>query len=87
MSKKKNVSHSSKEEGVLIVGKIISANGDFFKVLPDSVQDPAMAVLCQPCGKIRKNEYRLHEGDKVECELSVYDLRRGRVMRVINEKK
>jgi translation initiation factor IF-1 len=36
-------------------------------------------VLAYLSGKMRKNYIRVLEGDRVKCELSPYDLSRGRV--------
>lgn len=36
-------------------------------------------VLCTISGKIRKNHIRVMAGDKVQIEMSPYDLTRGRI--------
>lgn len=37
-------------------------------------------VLCTLSGKIRKNNIKILEGDRVKIEVSVYDLKRGRII-------
>jgi translation initiation factor IF-1 len=38
-----------------------------------------MVLLCHLSGKMRKNNIRVLMGDKVEVELSSYDLTKGRI--------
>jgi len=44
-------------------------------------------VLCVISGKIRKNYVKILVGDKVEIEMSPYDLTRGRISRRFNTAK
>jgi len=43
--------------------------------------DNGVTILATLSGKIRKNYIRVMVGDRVELELSVYDLTRGRITR------
>lgn len=58
-------------------GTVTSALGNStFKVhLLDENQD----ILCSLCGKIKKNNIRILEGDLVQIDISVYDPKRGRI--------
>lgn len=38
-------------------------------------------ILCTLSGRMRQNNIRVTHGDRVEVEVSVYDLQRGRVVR------
>ncbi|HEX8396622.1 MAG TPA: translation initiation factor IF-1, partial [Pyrinomonadaceae bacterium] len=48
----------------------------FFKV---QINDTEHMVLAQISGKMRKNRIRILIGDRVEIEMSPYDLSRGRI--------
>lgn len=43
--------------------------------------DNGVTILATLSGKIRKNYIRVMVGDRVELEISVYDLTRGRITR------
>ena len=43
--------------------------------------DNGLNLLCTISGKIRKNFIRIVPGDKVEVEISPYDLTKGRITR------
>lgn len=49
--------------------------GDNFKVKTESHE-----VICKPSGKIRKHHINLIPGDKVDIEVSPYDLNKGRIV-------
>ena len=38
-------------------------------------------IIAHASGKIRKNKIRVLKGDKVEVEMSTYDLSKGRIVR------
>lgn len=44
-------------------------------------------ILCHISGKIRKNFIRILPGDKVAVELTPYDLKKGRIVRRLDNKK
>lgn len=60
-------------------------DGDIVDVMPNAtfkVQvETGHIVLAYISGKMRKNEIRILMGDKVEVEMSPYDLNRGRIIR------
>ena len=56
----------------------VKSNGNgTFKVLLDN----DMEILATLAGKIRMNYIKIIPGDKVELQLSVYDLSKGRITR------
>ena len=67
----------AKEEGIVVEGKIIETlpNAMFRVELVNGHQ-----VLAHISGKMRKFFIRILPGDKVQVELSPYDLTRGRII-------
>lgn len=61
-------------EGIV---KAARGNGMFSVELLD-VND-VVSVLCTLSGKIRKNNIKILEGDKVKIEVSPFDLQKGRI--------
>jgi translation initiation factor IF-1 len=63
----------------------IKVEGDVIDVLPNATfkvkLDNGMVVLSYVSGKMRQHEIRILMGDKVEIEVSPYDLARGRIVR------
>jgi translation initiation factor IF-1 len=68
----------AKEGGIKLEGEVVD-------VLPNAtfkVQlQTGQTVLGYISGKMRQNEIRILDGDKVELELSPYDLTKGRIVR------
>ena len=66
-----------KEEAVQVEGIVVES-------LPNAMFRVEMAnkhlVLAHVSGKMRMNFIRILPGDKVMCELSPYDLTRGRII-------
>lgn len=64
---------------------VIKLEGDIVDVLPNATFKvklaPGNTILGHISGKMRQNEIRIFLGDKVEVELSPYDLSRGRIVR------
>lgn len=66
-----------KEDLIEAVGVIVDKQPNaFFKV---KINDTEHIVLAQISGKMRKNRIRILMGDRVEIEMSPYDLTRGRI--------
>jgi translation initiation factor IF-1 len=66
-----------KEDLIEAVGVIVDKQPNaFFKV---QINDTEHIVLAQISGKMRKNRIRILIGDRVEIEMSPYDLTRGRI--------
>lgn len=62
---------------------IINTEGVIVEVLPSSFfnveLDNGYIVRCTISGKMRMNNIRLIQGDKVKLEMSPYDLSKGRI--------
>lgn len=70
-----------KEGFILQKGEVIEASGNgTFKV---KLQNSEVIINASLAGKIKLNYIRILVGDKVELEISVYDLNRGRITRRI----
>jgi len=70
------MSNKGKEHRLILQGTVVEAvRGLFFKVECDD-----KPILCTLSGKIQKNNIRILVGDKVEVEVSPYDLSRGRII-------
>ncbi len=66
-----------KEELIQTAGVIIDTQPNaFFKV---QISNTEHIVLAQISGKMRKNRIRILMGDRVDLEMSPYDLSRGRI--------
>jgi len=67
----------AKEEAVQVEGTVVES-------LPNAMFRVELAnnhlVLAHVSGKMRMNFIRILPGDKVMCELSPYDLTRGRII-------
>lgn len=63
--------------------ELIEMNGVVTEVLPDSryrvTLDNGHVLVAYTAGKMRKNHIRILTGDKVQLELSPYDLSKGRI--------
>jgi translation initiation factor IF-1 len=68
----------SKEAGINTQGEVIDVQRNAtFQVKLDS----GHTIMGHVSGKMRKNEIRILMGDRVEIELSPYDLSKGRITR------
>lgn len=63
---------------------MINMKGEVTDVLPDSKYrvklENGHTILAYAGGKIRKNKIKIMEYDKVECEISPYDVTKGRIV-------
>lgn len=64
------------ESTVTRTGTVVKIHGGTYEIEDD---DTKLKVLCTLNGKMKMNSIKLTLGDKVEFEVSVYDLKRGRV--------
>ena len=69
----------SKEATIKVEGQVID-------VLPNAtfkvkLNDTGLTVLSYISGRMRQHEIRILMGDKVDIEMSPYDLTRGRIIR------
>ena len=70
------MSNKEKEQRLIVTGTVTEAlRGTFFRVECNN-----QSILCTLSGKIQKNNIRILIGDKVQVELSPYDLGRGRII-------
>jgi len=73
------VPEKKKEENLEMQGTVAEAlKGSKFRVKLDNVSDHV--VLCHLGGKLKKNYIKVIPGDKVDIEVSPYDLTRGRIV-------
>ena len=70
--------HMKEKKDVLeLEGTVLEAlKGANFRV---QIDDTEQVILAHVSGKIRKNFIKILVGDKVTCELSPYDLTKGRI--------
>jgi translation initiation factor IF-1 len=67
----------SKEEAIEVIATVLETLPNaMFKV---ELENNHHQVLAHISGKMRKNFIRILPGDKVQVELSPYDLNRGRI--------
>lgn len=63
--------------------ELLEMNGVVMEVLPDSryrvTLENGHNLIAYAAGKMRKNHIRILAGDKVQLELSPYDLSKGRI--------
>lgn len=70
-----------KEDNIPLRGVILEIlKGDNFRIKTENHE-----AICKPSGKIRKHHINLIPGDKVDIEVSPYDLTRGRIIYRIKE--
>jgi translation initiation factor IF-1 len=68
---------AQKEEKIEVEGEVVEAlPSTMFRVQIDGMEDNVLATIS---GKMRKHYIRILPGDKVNVELSPYDLSRGRI--------
>jgi translation initiation factor IF-1 len=90
MARKPKKTHEAREERraeeaeVYAKEKGIEAEGTIAETLPNAMfrvdLDGGHQILAQVSGKIRMNFIKILPGDRVKCELSPYDLTRGRIL-------
>jgi translation initiation factor IF-1 len=65
---------------------LLTMNGIVVEVLPNTIfrvelDENHHIIIAHASGKIRKNKIRILKGDKVEVEMTTYDLTKGRIVR------
>ena len=69
----------AKQKPIEVEGEVIEALPNvMFRVVLDCNGD---TILCQASGKMRKNYIKIIVGDRVQIEMSPYDLSKGRIVR------
>lgn len=66
-----------KDDMIKRKGTVSKVHGGTYEVVDDETQ---MKVLCTLNGKMKMHSIKLLIGDKVEFEVSMYDLTKGRVV-------
>lgn len=69
----------AKQDAIKMIGHVTEALGNsMFRVELDEIEKE---ILCHISGRMRQNYIRIMPGDKVEVEMSPYDLTKGRISR------
>ena len=69
----------AKQEAIKMTGLITDALGNsMFRV---ELDDVGTEIICHISGKMRQNYIRIMPGDRVEVEMSPYDLTKGRIVK------
>ena len=76
-NKVNNQAVKEKEEGIKTTGLVTKIHGAMYEITDDQTGIKILATLN---GKMKMNSINLTIGDKVDVELSAYDLTRGRVI-------
>ena len=62
---------------------LIEFTGEVLEILPNAMfkvkLDNVHQILAHPSGKMRKNKIRVLAGDRVQVEMTPYDLSKGRI--------
>jgi len=72
---------NTKEDLLVLTGTIIEVlPNTIFKVKLDEIKTDN-TITAHASGKIRKNKIRILKGDKVDIEMTPYDLTKGRIIK------
>ena len=72
----------AKQDALTVTGLITEALGNsIFRVKLDNIDN---IIICHISGKMRQTYIRIMPGDRVEVEMSPYDLTKGRIVKRIN---
>ena len=74
---KNNKNNKKEKNSIRRLGTITKIHGSFYEVEDDESGIKIMATLS---GKMRLNSIKLSLGDKVDVEVSEYDVQRGRIV-------
>jgi len=90
MARRPRKAHEAREERRAVEAetyakeKAIEVEGTIAETLPNAMfrvdLEGGHQILAQVSGKIRMNFIKILPGDRVKCELSPYDLTRGRIL-------
>ena len=77
-SKKTNEPQAPKEDILVVKGEVVECLPQTkFRVLLETGQE----IIAYNAGRLNKFRIKITLGDKVEVELSIYDLTKGRIIR------
>ena len=69
----------AKQDAITVTGLITEALGNsIIRVELDNIDN---TIICHISGKMRQNYIRIMPGDRVEVEMSPYDLTKGRIVK------
>ena len=69
----------AKQDAIKATGLITEGLGNsIFRVELDNIDN---VIICHISGKMRQNYIRIMPGDRVEVEMSPYDLTKGRIVK------
>ena len=72
----------AKQNAITVTGLITEALGNsIFRVELENIDN---IIICHISGKMRQNYIRIMPGDRVEVEMSPYDLTKGRIVKRLN---
>jgi len=74
----------SKQLPIVVEGQVLEALGNSIfrvKLINEAI------IIAHISGKIRLNSIQVLVGDRVSCEVSIYDLTKGRITRRLNAEK
>ncbi len=75
---KEHVSENTKEETLVVAGEVLECLPQTkFRVLLETGQE----IIAYNAGRLNKFRIKITLGDKVQVELSMYDLTQGRIIR------
>jgi translation initiation factor IF-1 len=63
-----------------ISGIVEGARGNGFFSVGVEIEEEKKTILCQLSGKMRTNNIKVVEGDKVDVEIDPYDMKKGRII-------
>lgn len=76
----------SNKDVIVLVGNVININKDNFTIKITNIKDNPSSdivfndIMCKLSGKIRQHRIRILMGDKVDIEVTPYDLNKGRII-------
>jgi translation initiation factor IF-1 len=75
----------SKQDALILDAVVADSRPNTTFLVEANVGDKKHQVLATVSGKMRMNHIRIFPGDKVQVEVSPYDLSRGRIVRLVRQ--
>lgn len=83
MPTREGICNNGKETGDMAKEDLMEFNGTVTELLPNAMfrvtLENGHEILAHTSGKMRKNRIRVLAGDKVQVEMTPYDLTKGRI--------
>lgn len=70
-----------KEDKIVLEGIVKKVLPDFRFIIETNYGNTSLEILGYGSGNLRRFKRNIQAGDKVELEISIYDMKRGRVLR------